>query len=144
MSNEQQNLEKAKGNDVIAEPEASPSRSCPVRHNFPDKLHYVLNEMAKDGLEHIMSWQPHGYCFVVHDQKRLEQHILPTWFRQSRFSSFQRQLNIYGFSRIPRGKPTVVHLRNCSKLMFLTRTIRNPLFTNDRPGQRWLLPSRSR
>lgn len=78
MNNDQQHLEKAKGNDVIAEPESSPSRLSPVRHNFPDKLHYVLNEMAKDGLEYIMSWQPHGRCFVVHDQKRLEQHILPT------------------------------------------------------------------
>jgi hypothetical protein len=77
MSHDQQNLEKANGN-AIKEPAPSTSRSSPVRHNFPDKLHYVLNEMAKDGMEHIMSWQSHGRCFIVHDQKRLEQHILPT------------------------------------------------------------------
>lgn len=79
MNHDQPNREKAEENENKA-PDASPSssRSSPVRHNFPDKLHYVLNEMTKDGLDHIMSWQPHGRCFVVHDQKRLEQHILPT------------------------------------------------------------------
>ena len=27
---------------------------------FPVKLHYVLGEAQKDGLDHIVSWQPHG------------------------------------------------------------------------------------
>jgi hypothetical protein len=45
--------------------------------NFPEKLHYVLNEMEKDGLQHIASWQPHGRCFVVHDQELFTEQILP-------------------------------------------------------------------
>lgn len=69
-------------------------------HPFPVKLHYMLTETEKDGLEKIVSWQPHGRCFVVHDQKLFVQRILPCWFRQTKFSSFQRQLNLYGFRRI--------------------------------------------
>ena len=36
-------------------------------HHFPAKLHYLLSEMEKDGLDHIASWMPHGRCFLVHD-----------------------------------------------------------------------------
>jgi hypothetical protein len=45
--------------------------------NFPEKLHYVLSEMEKDGLQHIASWQPHGRCFIVHDRKLFAEQILP-------------------------------------------------------------------
>ena len=45
--------------------------------NFPEKLHYVLSELAKDGLDGIVAWQPHGRCFVVRDQKRFEKEVVP-------------------------------------------------------------------
>lgn len=45
--------------------------------NFPAKLHYMLSEIERDGLGHIVSWQPHGRCFMVHKQKEFEQKILP-------------------------------------------------------------------
>jgi hypothetical protein len=44
---------------------------------FPSRLHYVLGEMEKDGLQHIASWQAHGRCFIVHDQKAFAKRILP-------------------------------------------------------------------
>lgn len=27
---------------------------------FPVKLHYTLTELKKDGLDHVVSWMPHG------------------------------------------------------------------------------------
>jgi hypothetical protein len=45
--------------------------------NFPVKLHYMLNELEKDGMGDIVSWQPHGRCFLVHKQQRFVQHVLP-------------------------------------------------------------------
>jgi len=45
--------------------------------NFPEKLHYVLKAMEKDGKKHVASWLPHGRCFVVHDPKAFENDILP-------------------------------------------------------------------
>ena len=33
---------------------------------FPVKLHYMLSDMQADGLDHVVSWQPHGRCFIVH------------------------------------------------------------------------------
>ena len=53
------------------------SASAPKNNNnFPEKLHYVLNEMEKDGLESVASWQPHGRCFIVHDPKQFSNDIL--------------------------------------------------------------------
>jgi len=64
----------------------------------------MLSELEKDGLSDVVSWQPHGRCFHVHKQKRFVKEVLPLWFRQSRYQSFQRQLNIYGFKRLTTGR----------------------------------------
>jgi HSF-type DNA-binding len=45
--------------------------------NFPAKLHYMLSEIKRDRLDHIISWLPHGRSFMVHKQKEFEQEILP-------------------------------------------------------------------
>jgi hypothetical protein len=47
--------------------------------NFPVKLHYMLSEIERDGLNHIVSWQPHGRCFVVHRKKEFEEKLLPLY-----------------------------------------------------------------
>eukprot|EP00562_Extubocellulus_spinifer_P000962 CAMPEP_0178481256 /NCGR_PEP_ID=MMETSP0696-20121128/6117_1 /TAXON_ID=265572 /ORGANISM="Extubocellulus spinifer, Strain CCMP396" /LENGTH=395 /DNA_ID=CAMNT_0020108721 /DNA_START=376 /DNA_END=1563 /DNA_ORIENTATION=- len=73
------------------------------RH-FPLQLHDMLNDSEDKGFEDIVSWQPHGRCFVVHRPKDFVEHIMPVYFKQSKFPSFQRQLNLYGFSRITQGK----------------------------------------
>ena len=48
-----------------------------VNRNFPVVLHYLLSEVRKDGQEHIISWQPHGRAFAIHNIGLLEKHILP-------------------------------------------------------------------
>jgi hypothetical protein len=37
----------------------------------------MLNELKSDGLDHIISWQPHGRCFVVHKQAVFVEKVLP-------------------------------------------------------------------
>jgi hypothetical protein len=41
-------------------------RGCysPSSTLFPLKLHAVLEEVENDGLDHIISWAPHGRCFT--------------------------------------------------------------------------------
>ncbi|CAN0421562.1 unnamed protein product, partial [Ectocarpus sp. 8 AP-2014] len=39
-------------------------------------------------------------AFEVKDPRRLEQDILPKYFRHSRFQSLVRQLNFYSFKKI--------------------------------------------
>jgi len=51
----------------------------------------------------VVSWQPHGRCFVVHKPKEFVD-LLPKYFKLSKLASFQRQLNLYGFQRLTRGR----------------------------------------
>jgi hypothetical protein len=71
---------------------------------FPLKLHEMLDQIEADGLADVISWQPHGRCFVVHEPKSFSDSVMPTYFRQTKFASFQRQLNLYGFSRLTSGR----------------------------------------
>ena len=72
---------------------------------FPLVLHRMLDLAVHDGYDDIISWQPHGRCFHVHDQERFVSQVMPRFFRQTRFSSFQRQLSLYGFLRLTRKGP---------------------------------------
>jgi HSF-type DNA-binding len=57
---------------------------------FPLKLHDMLSAVVENGHEHIVSWQPHGRCFVVHKPKEFTE-LLPYYFKLSKLASFQRQ-----------------------------------------------------
>ena len=70
--------------------------------SFTIKLHEMLNTAEREDLKHIVSWQPHGRCFVIH-KTELFKELLPRFFGISKIASFQRQLNMYGFQRITRG-----------------------------------------
>ena len=67
---------------------------------FPAKLHRLLEENQH---ERIISWQPHGQCFLVHDRDEFVKDIIPKYFGQSKMPSFLRQLNLYGFTRLEKG-----------------------------------------
>jgi hypothetical protein len=45
--------------------------------NFPVKLHFMLSELETDGMADIVSWQPHGRCFLVHKQMHFVEKVLP-------------------------------------------------------------------
>jgi hypothetical protein len=76
-----------------------------VTSPFPIKLHEMLDDIERDGYGHVVSWQPHGRCFVVRKPKEFVEHVMPTYFKQSKLASFQRQLNLYGFQRLTRKGP---------------------------------------
>jgi hypothetical protein len=72
---------------------------------FPMKLHDMLEhiELLEPELAHVVTWQPHGRCFIVHKPKVFAERVLARFFQQKKYASFQRQLNLYGFNRITKG-----------------------------------------
>ncbi|GFH59731.1 hypothetical protein CTEN210_16207 [Chaetoceros tenuissimus] len=78
-----------------------------VKAPFPVKLMDLLNIVDDhpfdyDGtsLRSIISWQPDGKCFRVHDKVLFERHVQHQYFEQTNYTSFRRQLNLWGFKRI--------------------------------------------
>jgi len=73
-----------------------------VHEPFPVKLFNLLElaDLQEPDLASIISWHPHGRCFRVHNRKKAEELIFHRFFDQTRYSSFRRQLNLWGFKRL--------------------------------------------
>lgn len=70
----------------------------------------MLENAERDGYAHVISWMPDGKSFKIHvdgslveeDEKAIVE-ILKRTFNQTRFKSFLRQLQLYGFERTYKG-----------------------------------------
>lgn len=67
---------------------------------FPEKLHRLLLEVEAAGRADVISFVANGRAFAIHKPDAFFKEIVPLYFRQSRLSSFKRQLNLYGFELI--------------------------------------------
>jgi len=56
--------------------------------------------LQKNEHENTISWSEDGYSFIVKDVEDLETTVLPIYFKHNKFTSFIRQLNMYGFNKI--------------------------------------------
>ena len=63
---------------------------------FPTKWHRMLSLLHEEGQDEVVSWLSHGRAFKVHQPKVFAATIMPRFFNQSKYTSFQRQLNLYG------------------------------------------------
>ncbi|KAG7363726.1 HSF-type DNA-binding protein [Nitzschia inconspicua] len=67
---------------------------------FPWKLHMLLE---RTDAASVISWMPDGKSFLIHDKDRFSQELLPEFFGTTNFKTFQRNLNLWGFTRISKG-----------------------------------------
>lgn len=74
---------------------------------FPQRLFRMLNKIDDkfEHLSHIVSWHESGMGFLIHKPDSFVKQVMPIFFRsQTKLTSFQRQLNNYGFQRIQERK----------------------------------------
>ena len=74
-----------------------------VKHSFPEKIYFMLEAVSND-TPTVVSFVDNGTAFLIHKPRIFETEIMPLYFSSSRMSSFQRQLNIYGFQRVDKGQ----------------------------------------
>ena len=74
-----------------------------IKLPFPWKVQEMLADVEKEGKSHIVAWLPHGKSFRVIKEAEFVSSIMPSYFNQSKFTSFTRQLYIYGFQKIQDG-----------------------------------------
>ena len=64
---------------------------------FVKKLKSILNEPTN---KNLITWHEKKYTLVIIKPEEFSIKILPFYFKHCNFSSFIRQLNIYGFNKI--------------------------------------------
>jgi len=67
---------------------------------FPQKLMEVLSDPK---VSSTITWLPHGKGFVILQKRKFACEVMPLYFKHSKFTSFTRKLNRWGFSRVSRG-----------------------------------------
>ncbi|KAG9040110.1 stress-responsive transcription factor hsf1 [Tulasnella sp. JGI-2019a] len=78
---------------------SNPNRA--VRQQIPaflNKLYSMVNDPANSEL---IRWSDEGDSFFVPNHERFGREVLPRFFKHGNFSSFVRQLNMYGFHKVP-------------------------------------------
>lgn len=70
---------------------------------FPWILHKIIEDAEREGNQSIVAWMPSGRSFVVYKRDEFMERILPRYFRQTKYKSFVRQLNLWGFTYIDQG-----------------------------------------
>ncbi|KAI6103664.1 hypothetical protein F5141DRAFT_1132293 [Pisolithus sp. B1] len=76
---------------------------------FLQKLYEMVNDPSD---HHLIRWSDTGDSFFVLDQERFSSDVLGRWFKHKNFSSFVRQLNMYGFHKIPHLQQGVLRSEN--------------------------------
>ncbi|EGZ25646.1 hypothetical protein PHYSODRAFT_257850 [Phytophthora sojae] len=63
---------------------------------FLEKTYELLERCPPE----LASWTARGDSFVVKLPTAFAEHVIPTYFKHRKFSSFVRQLNLYGFRKV--------------------------------------------
>lgn len=67
--------------------------------NFPQKLFSLMENEPGD----VVAWSERGLSFRVVNPDKFAEEVVPKYFRHTKMTSFQRQLNLYGFRRVTKG-----------------------------------------
>ena len=65
--------------------------------SFLTKLYDIINDI---NYKDIISWNIEGTGIIIKNKKTLSQLVLPKFYNHHNYSSFVRQLNLYGFHKI--------------------------------------------
>ena len=75
----------------------------PMKRVFPHALYDILEYSRRDGYDDVVSWMPCGTAFKIHKRDAFVSTVLPQFFKLTKYKSFSRQLNLWGFVCIEAG-----------------------------------------
>mmetsp|Transcript_30206 Transcript_30206/g.55639 ORF Transcript_30206/g.55639 Transcript_30206/m.55639 type:complete len:626 (+) Transcript_30206:65-1942(+) len=92
---------------------------------FPAKMHAILTNPQ---LADVVGWAPHGRSWRILKPRDFEIRVLPKYFEHSKFSSFVRQANGWGFRRMSHGddKNAYYHEYFLRAMPWLCKKMRRP------------------
>ncbi|KAF9329936.1 stress-responsive transcription factor hsf1 [Podila minutissima] len=78
-----------------------PRPSSTARGNVAAFLTKLYNMVGDEGSNNLIRWSDDGHSFIVIKHVEFAKEVLPKFFKHNNFSSFVRQLNMYGFHKVP-------------------------------------------
>ncbi|KAF8312049.1 uncharacterized protein EI90DRAFT_1354544 [Cantharellus anzutake] len=105
---------------------ALPSRT---RTNVPAFLNKLYSMVTDPETDDLIRWADEGESFLVPNHEKLGREVLPRFFKHGNFASFVRQLNMYGFHKVPQLQQGVLKNETETELWQFTE----PNFQRDRP-----------
>lgn len=83
-------------------PNRRPSPGTGRGEPFPEKVHRLLRDVEFVGRGDVVSFVADD-TFRIHDPATFFREVVPQYFRQSKLTSFKRQLKLYGFELLTKG-----------------------------------------
>lgn len=99
--------------NILSETNQQPVKPAPnvtcknvkrLRGTVPEDLRQMLEEAEEEGNAQLVSWLSHGRAFKVHDKAAFADHILPRYFKASKYTYFSDALRMWGWQRIKHGR----------------------------------------
>merc|ERR1719469_1397273 len=84
---------------------------------------HTTYEMINDCDPNLAEWTSDGEMFVVKDPENFSKEVIPEYFDHSKFESFTRQLNFYGFNKV---ESKVMRIKDIDQ-----RTVNHVTFYNE-------------
>ncbi|KAF9109573.1 stress-responsive transcription factor hsf1 [Mortierella sp. AM989] len=72
-----------------------------VRGNVAAFLSKLYNMVGDEASNNLIRWSNDGQSFLVINHVEFAKEVLPKFFKHNNFASFVRQLNMYGFHKVP-------------------------------------------
>ncbi|CDS13061.1 hypothetical protein LRAMOSA05245 [Lichtheimia ramosa] len=83
------------------EPQQQPQRGHQTeRRNVSTFISKLYSMVGDKKHQDLICWNNAGTSFLITNSKSFSQQVLPEYFKHGNFSSFVRQLNMYGFRKI--------------------------------------------
>ncbi|KAJ3195405.1 stress-responsive transcription factor hsf1 [Irineochytrium annulatum] len=86
---------------TAANPRLAPVAKPYSVKNVPAFLNKLYNMVSDEDTNDLIHWSDDGTAFIVQRHEDFARDVLPKFFKHNNFSSFVRQLNMYGFHKIP-------------------------------------------
>eukprot|EP00842_Homolaphlyctis_polyrhiza_P000798 jgi/Hompol1/1719/HPOL_000258-RA len=86
---------------VMASAPAARTKQPPPNRMVPAFLNKLFTMVSDPATDNYIHWSEDGKSFIVLNQEELARDVLPCFFKHNNFTSFIRQLNMYGFHKAP-------------------------------------------
>lgn len=80
--------------------DSNPPSPSGERIKVPGFVTKLYNMLSDPTLSPLICWSPSGTSFTVTRPEEFARRVLPAYFKHNNFSSFVRQLNMYGFKKV--------------------------------------------